>query len=59
MLAMKDATLADWTKLAKCATAMKSARDIIKDKADRAETRAERDASRRQSPRRKNCHQRH
>jgi hypothetical protein len=41
---MKDATLADWTKLAKCATEMKSARDIIKQKADRAETRAKRDS---------------
>jgi ribosomal protein L17 len=33
--AMKDASLADWTTLAKCATEIKSARDTIKDKADR------------------------
>lgn len=41
MAAMKDASLADWKRLAKCATDIKSARDIIKDKADRAETRAQ------------------
>jgi hypothetical protein len=43
MLAMKDATLADWTKLAKCATEIRSAREIIKQKADRAEPRAKSD----------------
>jgi hypothetical protein len=38
---MKDATLADWTKLAKCATEMKAAAPhIIKQKADRTETQA-------------------
>jgi hypothetical protein len=48
--AMKGATLADWTKLAKCAADLKAARDVIKDKADRAGTRGANDNSAKPAP---------